>query len=145
MKYEFASPAWCAAMHGLIAERVATEVKTKPDLALSICEVFTNAPPHMADADGKVAWSCVVDGANIDFRPSERDDVRFKVVGDYAAILPLGQYETRGEPDRARELAAMAAKVRESGAMTTITSGAPAKPDAQPLTSVHDAIARLTL
>jgi hypothetical protein len=103
MKYEFASPAWCAAMHGLIAERVATEAKTRPDLVMSICEVFTDAPPHLADADGKVAWSCVVDGAEIDFRCSERDDVRVKVVGDYAAILPLGRYETRGDPDRAKD------------------------------------------
>ena len=145
MRYEFASPAWCAALHGLIAERVATEVKTKPDLTMSICEVFTNAPPHLADGDGKVAWSCVVDGPNVDFRASERDDVRTKVVGDYAAILPLGRYETRGEPDRAKALAAMAAKVREAGAMRTITDGAPARPGAQALTSMHDAIARLTL
>jgi hypothetical protein len=106
--------------------------------------VFTGAPAHLADADGKLAWSCVVDGADVDFRTEARDDVRFKVIGDYAAILPLGRYDTRGDPARAAELAAMAAKVRESGGMRTI-GARPAGPDAQPLSSVHDAIARLTL
>ncbi len=142
MKYEFAGPEWCAALHGLIAERAAWEVKTKPNLTMSICEVFTNAPTHLADEGGKVAWSCVVDGDTIDFQRRERDDVRFKVVGDYAAILPLGQYSVRGDPSRAAELAAMAAKVRETGGMQT-TGERAANPQA--ISSIHDAIAALTI
>ena len=142
MKYEFASREWCAALHGLIAERAAWEVKTKPNLAMSICEVFTDAPAHLADAGGKVAWSCVIEDGKVDFQTCERDDVKFKVFGDYTAILPLGQYDTRGDPERAAALGAMAAKVLESGGMRT-TGERIANPQA--ITSIHDAIARLTL
>ena len=142
MKYEFASREWCAVLHGLIAERAAWEVKSKPNLAMSICEVFTNAPAHMADADGKVAWSCVIEDGRVDFQIRERDDVKFKVVGEYAAILPLGQYDTHGDPARAAELGTMAAKALESGGMKT-TGERIANPQA--ITSIHDAIARLTL
>ncbi len=142
MKYEFASPEWCAALHGLIAERAAWEVKSKPNLRMSICEVFTGAPARFADTDGNAAWSCVINDGRVDFQRRVRDDVRFKVVGDYAAILPLGRYDTRGDPARAAELAAMALKVRESGGMTVIGERLA---DPQAITSIHDAIARLTL
>ena len=142
MKYVFACRDWCAALHGLIAERATWELKTKPNLAMSICEVFTNAPADIADVDGKVAWSCIIEDGKVDFQIRERDDVRFKVVGDYAAILPLGQFDTRGDPERAAELAALAAKVVESGGMKT-TGERIANPQA--MTSIHDAISRLTL
>lgn len=142
MRYEFASPAWCAALHGLIAERVVWEVKEKPNLSMSICEVFTDAPAHLADANGRAAWSCIVTCHTIDFRRTERDDVRFKVIGDYATILPLGRYDTRGEPTREAELARMAIGAVESGRMKLI--GELTSND-QAITSIHDAIARLTL
>src|SRR5580692_2542006 len=98
MKYEFASPAWLAAIHGIISERAASLAKQTPDLRMSICEVFTGAPGHLADAAGKITWSCVIDAGVVDFRPTERDDVRFKVTVDYQAVLPLGRFDTRGDP-----------------------------------------------
>lgn len=77
----------------------------------------------------------------MDFQMRERDDVCSKP-GDCAVILPLGRFDTRGEPERASKLAAMAAGVREVGAMTTFGERLA---DPQAITSIHDAIARLTL
>ncbi|MEI9988528.1 MAG: hypothetical protein WDM86_00685 [Rhizomicrobium sp.] len=141
VKYSFASPGWLAAIHGIIVERAAWESKTKPNLHMSICEVFYNAPPHLSDKDGKIAWSCVIAGGKVDFQLRERDDVRFKVLGDYEAIVPLGRFDTKGDPARAAELAALGAATRAAGKLRTIGQ----RPDdADAMTSVHDAIARLT-
>jgi hypothetical protein len=104
---------------------------------MSICEVFADAPSHLAGADGRVVWSCVVD-----FRLLERDDVRFKVTVDYEAVLPLGQFDTAGDAERAATLARMSADLIERGVMR-IEGRRDNDPGAMP--SVHDAIARLTL
>jgi|ERR1700723_2440751 hypothetical protein len=141
MKYEFASPAWLAAIHGIISERAAWLIKDTPDLRMSICEVFTGAPAHLADQAGKIVWSCVIDGAGVDFRLAERDDVRFKVTVAYAAVLPLGRFDTKGDPERRVELSRMSADLIERGVMK-IVGARDADPRAMP--SVHDAIARLT-
>jgi hypothetical protein len=142
MKYVFGSPGWLAAIHGIIAERAAWESKARPNLSMSVCEVFLNAPGGLANAEGaKIAWSCVVDGAHVDFQLRERDDLRFKVLAEYEALLPLGRYDTRGEPTRAVELARMAAELIGSGKMRTVGARVA---DPAAMTSVHDAIARLT-
>ena len=141
MRYEFASPQWLAALHGIIVERADREAEVKPQLSMSICEVFTDAPARLAGPERRIVWSCVVQGGEIDFRLAERDDVRMKVVVPYDKVLALGRYDTRGDPARAAELAAIAAALRASGDMQTI---GPHHPEPQAISSVHDAIARLT-
>jgi len=108
---------------------------------MSICEVFTNAPAHLADETGKITWSCVIDAGVVDFRPADRDDVRFKVTVDYPAVLPLGQFDTKGDPERQTELSRMSAELIERGLMK-IVGTRDSDPRAMP--SVHDAIAKLT-
>ncbi len=142
MKYEFASPAWLAAIHGIISERAARLMRETPDLRMSICEVFTDAPAHLANAGGRIVWSCVIDSGVVDFRLAERDDVRFKVTIDYAAVLPLGQFDTKGDPERQAELSRMSADLIDRGVMK-IVGQRDSDPRAMP--SVHDAIAQLTL
>jgi hypothetical protein len=142
MKYNFGSKGWLAAIHGIIVERAAWELKAKPKLSMSICEVFLDAPHALANADGgRIAWSCVVAGGDVDFQLSERDDVRLKVLVDYQAALPLGRYDTCGDPGRAAELARMVADLIRLGKLRMVGEDVA---DPQLMTSVHDAIARLT-
>ena len=140
MKYEFASPLWMAALHGVIAERVARELPDKPDLVMSICEVFDGAPAHIAP-DGVAAWSCVVEDGAVDFRPAARGDVAVQVRADYAAVVPLGRYVVGGDPARQAELTAMGAAIAAAGKLRR-TGERP--PPERALSSIHDAIARLT-
>jgi hypothetical protein len=142
MKYEFASPTWLAAIHGIISERAAWLMKETPELRMSICEVFTDAPAHLANEGGKIVWSCVIEGGVVDFRLTERDDVRFKVTVDYEAVLPLGQFDTKGDPERQAELSQMSADLIERGVMRIVGRR---DSDARAMPSVHDAIAQLTL
>jgi hypothetical protein len=141
VKYEFASPLWMAALHGIIAERVARELPDKPDLAMSLCEVFEGAPAHFAGPSGVVAWSCVVCDGEIDFRQTARDDVALQVRADYAAVLPLGRYVVAGDPARQAELTALGAALADAGKLKRRGERPPAE---RALSSIHDAIARLT-
>ena len=141
MSYEFASPLWMAALHGIIVERVAQELPAKPDLVMSICEVFYGAPPHIAGPAGETAWSCLVRGGAVDFRMAARDDVAVKVRADYSATVPLGRYVVGGDPVRQAELAAMGAALTAAGKLERIGERPPPE---RALSSIHDAIARLT-
>lgn len=140
MKYVFASPEWFACLHGIISERAASVAVTHPGQTYSICEVFTGVPSGLA-ADGgtQIAWHAVIRGVDVEFGTTEIEDAAFKAWADYAAILPLAQFDTRGEPARAAELNAMVealvaqGKLRSSGSSPGST-----------LFAVHDAIARLT-
>jgi hypothetical protein len=141
MKYEFGGPLWSAALHGMIAERVATLSKTNPNLTMSICEVFNDAPERLAGPSRKLAWSCVVEGDKVDFRPEERNDVRVKVTADWAATVPLGQFCTEGDPERAAKLQSMVAATVAAGKLSFVGDRTP---NADSVPSIHDAIARLT-
>jgi hypothetical protein len=66
LKYELGSPEWLAVLHGMIVEGAARERLSKPNLRASSCEVLLSAPDHLADADGKVTWSLVIQGGNVD-------------------------------------------------------------------------------
>jgi hypothetical protein len=138
MKYEFGSRPWLAALHAIICERA--RAVTQPGFTFSICEVYLEVPDHLA-ADHRLAWSAFVRGQTVDFVLEERDDVDFKAIADYAAIVPLGRYDTGGQPDRMDELVALSVAVRESGKLKSV--GNPPDRNA-PLGSLHDAIAALT-
>lgn len=142
MKYSFGSPEWLAALHGIIVERATTLGQQNPRLWMSTCEVFTNAPADIADATGKIAWSCVVEGTKVDFQRTERD-LRYKVVADYNAILPMARYAAHGDPERRAVLTDMIAKLLASGQMQRPFGNRADDPDAFP--KLHDVIAGLTV
>lgn len=141
MLYEFASPGWMAFMHGMMCERVAALGEAAREIDWSICEVFTDPPKHLSPDGSALAWCCIVRGGEVEFSNSQRTDVDFLVVADYAAILPVGRYDTRGEADRQAELAAMAQDLVQRGLMRT--TGDRARRDPR-LGNAHDAIARVT-
>lgn len=138
MKYAFASPGWMAFMHGLIVERVAGLPR---DVAWSLCEVFTDPPPDLSPDGRPIAWHAVVRDGQVEFGATERDDVEVKITIDYEACVPLGRYDTRGEPERAAELAAMAQDLRDRGLMSVRGDRAGRDPRAG---NFHDVIARVT-
>ncbi len=143
MRYEFGSTEWLAALHGIIAERVAALSPTNPKLWMSTCEVFYNAPAHLAGPDGKISWSCVIADGNVDFTRTERDDVRYKVLADYQAVLPMAQYDTLDDADRQVVLQQMVKDLLDAGNMSRPLGARSPDPDHFP--KLHDAIARLTV
>lgn len=141
MAYVFAGPGWMAFMHGLIVERVQRLKAEAPGIGWSICEVFTD-PPEALSPDGEpIAWHCVVKDGEVRFGAHEIDDVEFKVIVDYTAVVPLGRYDTKGDPARRAELTAMSAALREAGKMQVIGDRSGRDPR---VGDFHDIIARVT-
>lgn len=141
MKYEFASKQWLAALHGLIVGRAGAMGAIDPYLSYSLCEVYTGTPTHISPT-GKLAWHYRVRGTEVEFHETESDDVDFKVVCDYQSILPAGRFDTKGDPERLSEMAAMGNKLEKDGKLERF--GDPAKRPGS-FRSLHDAIARMTL
>jgi hypothetical protein len=142
MKYAFASHGWIAFMHGLVVERLERLRHEAPDVGWSICEVFTDPPPALSPAGAPLAWHCIVRGGELlSFGASVRDDVEFKVVADYDSIVPLGRYDTRGEPERAAELSRMSAALVAAGRMQVTGDRSGRDPR---IGGFHDLIAQVT-
>jgi hypothetical protein len=141
MSYEFASPGWTAFMHGMITANVARLGAEADGLRWSICEVFTDPPAHLSPSGAPIAWFCRVVGDQVTFGDGEIDDAEMKVTVDYAAVLPLGRYDTAGDPDRAAELARMSAGLVANGQLTRVGDRAARDPR---MPNLHDLIARVT-
>lgn len=141
MKYEFASRPWFAALHAVICEKAAVAAKANPDFSYRICEVFTGVPERLA-AGGRIAWHAVVRGSNVEFDLSEIEEADMKAVADYNSVLPLATYDTRGIAERAAELQAKSQALIGAGHLQITGSSLAAS--ANPMSSLHDSIARLT-
>jgi len=89
-KFEFASPAWIAALKELLIKYSAA---AGPSTNLSICEIFTNVPKHLdKNGNGVIAWHCIVkDGKLVKFEETAipQADVRTEV--DYNFVLPIAK------------------------------------------------------
>ncbi len=143
MKYAFASAEWFACLHGIISERAFAVGAAHPDLTYSICEVFIDAPADSPlTKGGQMAWYAVVKGQEVRFGLDEIDDVDFKVFIPFEEVPALARYDTRGDPDRAAELAGLVAEVVARGRFRSIGERSNS---AEVIGSFHDAISRLTL
>jgi hypothetical protein len=141
MKYEFASRPWFAALHAIICEKAAAAADIQPDFTYRICEVFTGVPERLSSS-GRIAWHAIVRGRAVTFDLSEIDEADMKAVADYPSVLPLANYDTKGVPERAAELQAMSQALVAAGRLTITGSSLAAS--ANPMSSLHDSIAKLT-
>jgi hypothetical protein len=121
-KVEFASPQWLATLKSMIERYMAL---AGPELKLSICEVFTGAPPNLdKNGDGVIAWHCRIAEGRLEFAEGEIDDADIKTVADYAFILPFARMRLEpgamDEYQRLQEAGAAAGKVRHHGDRTRV-------------------------
>ena len=140
-RYEFASPAWLAAIGALVAERLA-DVDLS-GVTFSFSEEFTDPPAHLRrPGHDTVGWHYrITDGVlEIGGEPVDAD---LKVVADYATILPLSRTVLEGDDGAARAAAAVVAEAEAAGRYRR--EGRPPRwPQLAGLAGVHDDIARLT-
>lgn len=88
-KFEFASPAWIAALKDLLA---AYTKKAGPGLELSICEVFTNVPKHLdKHGTGVIAWHCLIKDGKVRFEETAIPEADVRTEVDYAFIVPVAR------------------------------------------------------
>ena len=87
-KVELASPQWLKLAEGYLQEAIPALGDAVAGVRFSMCEVFTDAPAHLADADGKAAWWFAIEGSSVTVGRGARDDVDIRGEVDYAATLP---------------------------------------------------------
>lgn len=115
-----------------------------PPLAFSMCEVFLDPPDHLGGKGARIAWHCVVKNGHTRFETSEADDVAFKVVADYQAILPMARIDTEASPDGAARIMELYQAAAAAGKLAWV--GVRASEAGQGgVESVHNEIARLTI
>jgi len=141
-QYEFASPQWLAALHGIMAARASIYREELADCSFAACEVFTGVPPAVNDAsDGRVAFHWRVRAGDFSWLLHEADDVDHKAVADWSSILPLARTVFAGDTAAAETAGRLHADVLAAGKLRVSGSlaGAP-----RVFAGVHDDIARLT-
>ena len=84
-KVDFASEAWVTIIRGVLQELVAEHADG--DTRFSACEVFTDAPAHVAES-GTAAWHFYVDGKNVAVGLGVVDDADVTIRADYQTALP---------------------------------------------------------
>jgi hypothetical protein len=118
-KVEFAGPGWMAA----IKEKLERLAARDASITLSICEVFTGSPRHLAES-GTIAWHCRIADGRVMFADGVADDVDIKNIADYQAILPFARLQiteaSRPEYERMAGEAMAAGKLQRIGDMTKI-------------------------
>lgn len=140
MTYEFLSPGWLAALHGIISERVSQAAKAEPGLTFSVCETAFRPPAHLAADGAPLSWCCRVERGVVAFSTRPDEDVDLRVVGDYAALLSLATFDTADDPARQADLRRRGEALVAVGRI--FVTGAADRPAS--IGSFHDAIARLT-
>jgi hypothetical protein len=136
-KFEFASPAWMAALHAALQDCAS---RADPATRLSLCEVFTGVPAHLdRHGTGLLAWHCRVSDGVAHFEETEADDTDSKVVADYAFLLPLTRW--RLDESTAKALEAYLAEGAGDGRFVRRGDTAHFPPE---FAGLHDAMVKLT-
>jgi len=142
-KHEFMSPSWIEACYALLEELVSNAGAEIEEADFSICEVFTDAPAHLANlGDGRAAWTFRIKGRSVIVGREEVFDADYKVVADYHAVLPLVRIVHNNDPAIIAEMEAAAMKAARAG-QVSVQGDKAKRPDA--LAPFHDRLAELTL
>jgi hypothetical protein len=141
---EFASKEWLDAAREILnrlAEGSAAELR---GVAFSVCEVFTDTPPHLGWPDRRFAWHLRLVDGEVEVATGKIDDADMSVSAAYHLVLPIARTVYAGDPAaamRARREAAHRAGLPGGGATSTgITDPALGRV----LGGLHDELARRT-
>ena len=99
-RVELGSAAWVALATTLLRERLSA-AGPLGDVDFSLCEVFTDPPPHLDQGDGAVAWWLAIRGDEVTSGYGRRDDVDKLVEADYATVLPRARSQHTVDPEAA--------------------------------------------
>ncbi|MHA1728972.1 MAG: hypothetical protein ACTSWY_09595 [Promethearchaeota archaeon] len=98
-KLEFGSPQWVKYAEKIIRSLAEKARDFTKNTNFTMCETYENAPPHLADKNGKVAWYFRIKEGEITVNEGEIDDVDFKVIGDYQTIKKIALFVVKSAED----------------------------------------------
>ena len=142
-RFEFGSSQWFDLAHRTLESLRPKVLKELDGREFSVCEVYENVPRHLApDQDGRIAWHFRFRQGALEFGKHEVDDVDFKLVIDYATVVPLAKVHYENDPGASKLIQQLSRNAIAAGKMTVkgTTTHAPAS-----LARLHDALAERTL
>jgi hypothetical protein len=142
-RLELASPDWIRAASESLSESVAGLGSAAEDLGFSVCERYSDAPPHLA-ADGKLSWHVRVVDGQVSVAAGDLTDADVMISGRYHAALPIARTVYAGDPSAGARATRLSAHWFGKG--STSLRGEFRDPRALPLLAqMHDALARRTI
>ena len=104
-KLEFGNKKWMDLVKSLIIDLTQKAGEQAKNVDFSMCEVYSNAPKHLAVEKDRVAWHFRIKGNKVSFGIGEVDDVDMKVIGDYELLHQISTliYENNN-PSKASEI-----------------------------------------
>ncbi|MCP4006285.1 MAG: hypothetical protein GY725_19050 [bacterium] len=143
-RIEFASDAWVDAARESLERAVAEAGSALDGIRFSLCESYTDAPPHLARPGNLAAWHARFDGASVSVGAGIIDDADFRIHGPYSAVLPLSR-TVYGSDTRA-SVRAQRENVHRAGRDAIEFIGQPPAPVLMPvLARLHDDLAPRTV
>jgi hypothetical protein len=87
-KVELGSAAWLALAEDYLSEAIPALGSAVEGVSFSMCESFNDAPPSIADDDGRAAWWFEIQGPAVKVGRGRRSDVDVLVDVRYDDVLP---------------------------------------------------------
>ena len=137
-KVEFGSTGWKSAFQAILEELVAES--GDGETVYSMSEEYTDAPAQISD-DGIGGFCFRIDKGEVTFEHEPATDVDFKIVADYASIIPIARFNVAETAGGEQTMQTLVADLIRSGKLTT--TGDRDKSPAY-LSPIHDRLAAIT-
>jgi hypothetical protein len=148
MKYKFASPEWCAFLHGAAAHAAWVGYERSRDFKISLCEVLFDVPPDRGPEGrrshlGELAWSMVSDGPNFTFEFRERNDLGSKLRVEFECAATHCKFDST-DPLQSVKSKLQWEEAQRTGEVKIEKMAQGPAADANCLTVIHNLVARVT-
>lgn len=140
-RVEFLSRGWIATAEARLKASLGILRADLGGAELSLCEAFSDAPPHLGWPGNVAAWNLRIRDGAATVQPGIDESCAVQIRGDYQAILPIAQAVGPTALTRARREAVHA----NGPAFMRMTGAFPTGRLAEILADLHDHLARRTL
>src|SRR5262245_55679277 len=97
-RVEFLSPGWVAAAEAFLTREV-TERPALRGARLTLCEVFSDAPPGLGAPGNRAVWGFRIADGKVQVAAREIPEADVRVEADYQTVLALAQTVYEAGPD----------------------------------------------
>lgn len=98
-RLDFVSAEWIAAAREVLEEALADTPGADDSTSFSMCETFTDAPPHLAGPDGSVSWHARIDGRRVETGAGPLPDADLRITADHTAAVEVASTQYAAAPD----------------------------------------------
>ncbi len=139
-KFEFGSPEWVAAVHGVVRDLMKDQ--SLEGITYSLSERYVNPPSHLLEY-APLGWHLIIENGSLVLGSGPLDSAERNTVADYTSIVPLALVDFDATPEALESFQKDALAMLASGALST--EGRASSEVFPCLSALHDRIAKITL